>query len=293
MTTTSSHQDEQGDVVASYAAAPTRVVAVGDVDFVYRELGPATGVPVIFLHHLAAVLDNWDPRVVDGIAAQRRVITFDNRGVGASGGATPVTIEAMAGDAVAFIRALGLEQVDLLGFSMGGMIAQLIAAEEPQLVRKVILAGTGPAGGEGITKVTRLSHLDTVRGLLTLQDPKQFLFFTRTPAGRRAGKEFLARLKERDVNRDKRISLRSYGAQLKAIHRWGQQPPADLSVIHQPVLVANGETDRMVPTSNSFDLAHRLPDADLVIYPDAGHGGIFQFHQQFVGRALAFLGDHP
>jgi pimeloyl-ACP methyl ester carboxylesterase len=291
-TTTRSDQQEEGEVIASYVAAPTRTVSVGGV-FAYRELGPATGVPVIFLHHLAAVLDNWDPRVVDGIAAHHRVIAFDNRGVGASGGSTPDTIEAMAHDAVAFIRALGFEEVDLLGFSMGGMIAQLVAADEPQLVRKVILAGTGPAGGEGITKVTRLSHFDTLRGLLTLQDPKQFLFFTRTPAGRRAGKEFLARLRERTQNRDKRISLRSYGAQLKAIHRWGQQSPADLSVIHQPVLVANGETDRMVPTSNSRDLAQRLPNADLVIYPDAGHGGIFQFHQQFVERALDFLGGNP
>ena len=160
--------------------------------------------PVVFLTHLAAVLDNWDPRVVDGIAAQHRVIAFDNRGVGASGGSTPDTIEAMAKDTVAFIRALGLEKVDLLGFSMGGMIAQLIAADEPQLVRKVILAGTGPAGGDGITNVTRIAHLDTLRGLLTLQDPKQYLFFTRTPEGRRAGKEFLARLKERTQNRDKR-----------------------------------------------------------------------------------------
>ena len=182
-TTTRSDQQEEGEVITSYAAAPTRTISVGGVDFAYRELGPATGVPVIFLTHLAAVLDNWDPRVVDGIAAHHRVITFDNRGVGASGGSTPDTIEAMANDAVAFIRALGFEKVDLLGFSMGGMIAQLIAADEPQLVRKVILAGTGPAGGEGITKVTRLSHFDTLRGLLTLQDPKQFLFFTRTPAG--------------------------------------------------------------------------------------------------------------
>jgi pimeloyl-ACP methyl ester carboxylesterase len=291
--TTRSDQDEGGDVITSYAAAPTRTISVGGVDFAYRELGPATGVPVIFLTHLAAVLDNWDPRVVDGVAARHRVIAFDNRGVGASGGSTPDTIEAMADDAVAFIRALGLEKVDLLGFSMGGMIAQLIAADEPQLVRKVILAGTGPAGGEGITKVTRIAHFDTLRGLLTLQDPKQFLFFTRTLEGRRAGKEFLARLKERTEYRDKRISLRSYGAQLKAIHRWGQRPPADLSVIHQPVLVANGETDRMVPTSNTFDLAQRLPNADLVIYPDAGHGGVFQFHRQFVERALAFLGGNP
>ena len=211
-----------GNVVTSYKDAPTRTVSAGGVDFCYRELGPKTGVPVIFLTHLAAVLDNWDPRVVDGIAAQHRVITFDNRGVGASSGSTPNTIEAMAKDAVAFIRALGFEQVDLFGFSMGGMIAQVIAADEPQLVRKVILAGTGPAGGDGITNVTRIAHLDTLRGLLTLQDPKQFLFFTRTPDGRRAGKEFLARLKERTENRDKAISLRSYRSQLKAIHRLGQ-----------------------------------------------------------------------
>jgi pimeloyl-ACP methyl ester carboxylesterase len=276
-------------VVTSYQDAPTRTVTAGGVDFAYRELGPKTGVPVVFLTHLAAVLDNWDPRVVDGIAAKHRVITFDNRGVGASTGSTPNTIQAMADDAVTFIRALGLTQVDLLGFSMGGMIAQVIAANDPQLVRKMIIAGTGPAGGEGIKNVTRLSHLDTIRGLLTFQDPKQFLFFTRTPNGRRAGKEFLARLKERTQNRDKAISVRSYGAQLKAIHRWGLAQPADLSVIRQPVLVANGETDRMVPTKNSTDLARRLPDSELVIYPDAGHGGIFQYHTQFVGKVLDFL----
>ena len=244
---------------------------------------------MIFLTHLAAVLDNWDPRVVDGIAAKHRVITFDNRGVGASSGSTPKSIEAMAQDAVAFIRALGFEEVDLLGFSMGGMIAQAIAKDEPHLVRKLILAGTGPAGGQGITSVTRISHLDTLRGLLTLQDPKQFLFFTRTSNGRRAGKEFLGRLKERTEHRDKRISVRSYGAQLKAIHRWGLESPADLSVIGQPVLIANGESDRMVPISNSVDLAQRLANAELVVYPDAGHGGIFQFHEQFVAKALDFL----
>jgi pimeloyl-ACP methyl ester carboxylesterase len=276
-------------VTTSYRHAPTHTVSARGVSFAYRELGPTTGVPVVFLTHLAAVLDNWDPRVVDGIAAQHRVITFDNRGVGASTGKTPDTIEAMASDAVTFIRALGLEQVDLLGFSMGGMIAQVIALQEPQLVRKLILAGTGPAGGEGIKNVTKRSHLDTVRAALTLQDPKQFLFFTRTANGRRAGKEFLSRLKERTENRDKAISVRAYLTQLKAIHRWGLDAPADLSVIGQPVLVANGESDRMVPSKNSADLARRLPNSDLVIYPDAGHGGIFQFHEQFVGQALSFL----
>jgi pimeloyl-ACP methyl ester carboxylesterase len=283
-------QETPNDVGTSYQDAPTRTITAGGMTFAYRELGPATGIPVVFLTHLAAVLDNWDPRVVDGIAAQHPVITFDNRGVGASTGSTPDSIAAMAKDAVAFIRALGLGQVDLLGFSMGGMIAQVIAQDQPQLVRKLILAGTGPAGGEGIKNVTRISHLDTIRALLTFQDPKQFLFFTRTPNGRQAGKEFLARLKERTQNRDKAISLRSYAAQLKAIHRWGLQQPSDLSVIHQPVLVANGDSDKMVPTKNSADLARRLPDSELVTYPDAGHGGIFQFHAQFVRKALEFLG---
>ncbi len=276
-------------VSSTYKDAPTEMVDVGGAKFAYRQLGPSTGVPVVFLTHLAAVLDNWDPRVVDGIAAKHRVITFDNRGVGASGGSTPTTIQEMARDAVAFIRALGLEQVDLFGFSMGGMIAQVIAQQEPQLVRKLILAGTGPAGGEGIDKVTRITYLDTARGLLTRQDPKQFLFFTRTPNGRRAGKEFLARLQERASDRDKAISIRSFRAQLKAIHRWGQQEPADLASIQQPVLVMNGDNDRMVPSKNTVDLDRRLPNSQLVLYPDAGHGGVFQFHEDFVKRALEFL----
>jgi pimeloyl-ACP methyl ester carboxylesterase len=273
----------------TWKTAPTQTINAGGVEFAYRQIGPSTGVPVVFLTHLAAVLDNWDPRVVDGIAAEHRVIAFDNRGVGASSGSTPTTIEEMARDAVTFIRALGFDQVDLFGFSMGGMIAQLTAQQEPQLVRKMIIAGTGPAGGEGIEKVTRISYLDTARGLLTRQDPKQFLFFTRTPNGRRAGKEFLARLEERTNDRDKAISIGSFRAQLKAIHRWGQQTPANLASIHQPVLVVNGESDKMVPTKNTVDLDRRLPNSQLVLYPDAGHGGVFQFHADFVKRALEFL----
>src|SRR3954453_22570279 len=139
-------------IAASYQRAPTEIVDVAGVAFSYMDLGPRAGVPVVFLTHLAAVLDNWDPRVVDGIAARRRVISFDNRGVGASGGSTPTTIEEMASDAVSFIRALGFAQVDLFGFSMGGMIAQVIAQQEPQLVRKMILAGTGPAGATASTR---------------------------------------------------------------------------------------------------------------------------------------------
>jgi pimeloyl-ACP methyl ester carboxylesterase len=281
--------DQVAVVTTSWRDAPTRALSAGGVEFAYRQLGPSTGVPVVFLTHLAAVLDNWDPRVVDGIAATHRVITFDNRGVGASSGSTPTTIEEMATDAVTFIRALGFDQVDLFGFSMGGMIARVIAQEEPRLVRKMILAGTRPAGGDGIDKVTRISYLDTARGLLTRRDPKQFLFFTGTPNGRVAAKKFLARLEERTNDRDKAISVRSFRAQLKAIHRWGQQKPADLASIHQPVLVMNGESDKMVPTKNTVDLDRRLPNSQLIVYPDAGHGGVFQFHEDFVKRALEFL----
>ncbi|MGW4982198.1 alpha/beta fold hydrolase [Streptomyces mirabilis] len=246
--------------------------------------------PLILLMHLAGTLDNWDPRVVDGLAARRRVITFDNRGVGGSGGSTPDTIEAMARDAVLFIRALGFDQVDLLGLSMGGFITQVIAEEESHLVRKVILAGTGPAGGPGIDKVPALTIQATLKGALTRQDPKLSLFFTETTGGRRAGRAFLERLKERTQNRDKDISLPSLRAQLKAIKRWGRQAPSNLSDIRQPVLVANGENDRMVPSRNTLDLAARLPQSQLVpLYPDAGHGGIFQHHDEFVTRALEFL----
>src|SRR3954447_6719267 len=181
----------------TYRNAPIQTVDIGGTRFAYRRLGPETGVPVIFLNHLGAVLDNWDPRVVDGIAAKHRVITFDNRGIGASKGRTPTSVATMARDAVAFIRALGFDQVDLLGFSLGGFVAQVIAQEEPQLVRRLILAGTGPAGGEGIDKVTRITILAMLKGGLTFKDPKTYLFFTRTTHGNEAARAYMGRLKER------------------------------------------------------------------------------------------------
>lgn len=270
--------------------APTQSVSAAGADFAYRELGQHNGgTPVVFLVHLAAVLDNWDPRVVDGFAAKHHVVAFDNRGVGASTGTPANTIEQMADDAIAFVKAKGFKQVDLFGFSMGGMIAQEIVLKEPDLVRKLILAGTGPAGGPGISTVAGVANYDLLRATFTGQDPKQYLFFTRTPNGIDAGEVFLKRLQERTKNRDKDISIGAYVAQLQALSAWGQKRPADLSVIKQPVLVANGDDDRMVPTSNSYDLAKRLPNSQLVIYPDAGHGGVFQYHEDFVPKALAFL----
>jgi pimeloyl-ACP methyl ester carboxylesterase len=198
-------------------------------------------------------------------------------------------MEQMADDAITFIKVMGYKQVDLLGFSMGGMIAQEIVLKEPQLVRKMILAGTGPASGEGISSVAGVTYYDMFRGFFTGQDAKQFLFFTRTPKGIEAGKAFLARLKERTENRDAEISVSALFAQLEALRTWGSKQPANLSVVKQPVLVVNGDDDRMVPTKNTHDLARRLPNSTLIIYPDAGHGGIFQFHADFVPSALEFL----
>jgi pimeloyl-ACP methyl ester carboxylesterase len=168
----STRQQPQAAPLSTWEYAPTRAVNVGGTKFAYRALGPETGVPVIFLNHLAAELDRWDPRVVDGIAAKRRVIVFDNRGIGASGGSTPNSVEAMADDAIAFIRALGLEQVDLLGFSLGGFVSQAIVLKEPRLVRRMILAGTGPAGGVGIDKVTQVTIRDMIKAALTFRHPR-------------------------------------------------------------------------------------------------------------------------
>ena len=269
----------------------TRTIDVGGVPFAYRDLGPNSGVPVIFLHHLMAVLDDWDPRVIDGIATRRRVIAFDNRGVGASGGSVPPTIEAMGWDAIAFIRALGLKKVDLFGFSLGGGVAQMVALQAPDLVRRMILAGTGPRGSGVIDKITRIAVAAYLKSALTLSDPRNFLFFPRTPDGKRTAKDYFSRLKERTEDRDQSISLQARRAQLNAIRAAGMCAPDDLSVITQPVFVANGDRDRMVDSHHSADMARRLPNAELTIYPDSGHGGVFQHHRAFVPAVLAFLAD--
>jgi pimeloyl-ACP methyl ester carboxylesterase len=283
-----SHPPETSSI-EKWNNAPTRRVDVAGTRFVYRQLGSATGVPVIMLNHWGAVLDNFDPRIVDGIAATRPVIALNYRGVGASGGKAALTVAEMAEDAIACIRALGFGQVDLLGFSLGGFVAQDIVLKEPDLIRKVILTGTGPAGGEGIEKVGAVSWPLIIKGMLTFRDPKFYLFFTSTAKGRRAAKDFLRRLQERQADRDKPIAVGAFLRQLKAIKAWGTQAQQDLGAIRTPVLVANGDQDKMVPSANSIDLARRLPNAELVLYEDAGHGGIFQYYEAFVKKALAFL----
>ncbi|MDR7159658.1 alpha/beta hydrolase [Arthrobacter sp. BE255] len=276
-------------VITSYAKAPARTVSAGGVSYAYRELGPKGGIPVIFFVHLAANLDNWDPRIIDPIAKNHHVIAFDNQGVGASTGQVPDSIEAMANDAYTFIKALGLDKIDVFSFSLGGMVAQALVLKHPGLVRKLVLTGTGPKGGKDMDKVAGTTYYDILRATLTRSDPKEFLFFNRDTAGKRAAKAFVKRLEERTADRDAPIKVKALQTQLQAIKKWGRGTPADLSTITQPTLIANGDNDRMVPSILSEDLHRRISGSEMIIYPDSGHGGIFQFHDKFAPVAAEFL----
>lgn len=276
-------------VITSYAKAPAHTITAGGATYAYRELGPKGGVPVVFFVHLAATLDNWDPRIIDPIAKGHHVIAFDNRGVGASTGQVPDTVEAMADEAYTFVTALGFDTIDVFSFSLGGMIAQALVVKHPELVRKLVLTGTGPKGGKGIDKVAGTTYWDMLRAALTRSDPKEFLFFNRNATGKRAGRAFVSRLKERTADRDANIKVKAFQTQLKAIKNWGRSTPDDLSKITQPTLIANGDNDRMVPSVLSEDLHRRIKGSDLIIYPDSGHGGIFQFHEEFAPVAVEFL----
>jgi len=273
--------------------AATQTIQVKDTRLVYRELGERGGVPVVFLHHLTAVLEDWDPKVLDGIASKHHVIIFDNRGVGGSGGQTPVSVEDMASDAIAFIEALGFAQVDLFGFSLGGFIAQVIAQTRPELVRKIVLAGTGPAGAKGISDVGSILQGAFQKAGAEHKHAKHFLFFSPSTQSQKAADAFLQRLKERRADRDTAVSDQTVQAQLTAIVKWGQARSSTeaLKQIRHPVLIANGDEDVMVPTQNSIALFEALPNAKLSIFPDASHGGIFQYADTFVDQALGFFAE--
>jgi pimeloyl-ACP methyl ester carboxylesterase len=284
------NNDAKTGTRVTFQNVKTQTVNVGGTDFYYRKLGENNpGIPIIFLNHLSATMDECDPRIMDGLASSHQIICFDNRGVGATKGTTPQTVSEMATDAIAFVKALGYQQVDLFGFSLGGFISQEILLREPQLVRKAILAGTGPAGGEGIRKIKSVTYNDILKAYLTFRDPKFYLFFNRNVNGRKVAKEYLSRLKERKENRDEKLKLKHLQHQLNAIKAWGLQAPQDLSVIEQPVLVVNGVDDKMVPSSNSTALKNHIPNSEIILYKDAGHGGIFQYHEEFVRSALKFL----
>lgn len=279
--------------IAAYATAQTLKVSVNGTDFAYRVTGPETDIPVVCLNHLAGNLDNWDPRVIDGLAQHHMVITFNNRGVASSTGKTPTTVDEMADDAIAFVKALGYQQVDLFGFSLGGAIAQTAALKEPGLFRKIILAGIGPKGGIGISDIPAMAYRSQLRALLSFTNVLTYLFFTRTENGRAQAKAFLQRLKERTKDRDNSVSLGTFRKQLAAISDYAAQEMPDFSKLEHPVLVANGESDIMVPSVNSAHLHLAIPNSKLVLYKDAGHGGIFQYHDAFVEEALNFLATSP
>jgi pimeloyl-ACP methyl ester carboxylesterase len=289
MTTTNAQSHTAINEQYTYATVPTQFVEANGIKIAYRSYGKEGDIPVIYFNHLTANLDNCDPRIMDAIAAHRHIISFDYRGVGATTGKQGTSIADMATDAIAFIHALGYKQVDIVAFSMGGFITQEILLVEPQLVRKAILAGTGPRGGQGVSDVVGLTYKDVLKGLFTFRDPKFYLFFTQNKVGKDAARDFLKRLKERTENRDKKVKFSVLRNQLKAIAAWGHDQPADLSVFKLPVFIANGDADRMVPTVNSYDMAKRFPNAQLKIYPNSGHGGIFQYHKEFIPQAIEFL----
>jgi pimeloyl-ACP methyl ester carboxylesterase len=270
--------------------APTQFIETGAIRFAYRRFGAAGGIPLLFLQHFTGTMDSWDPAMVDGFARERSVVLFDNRGVSRSSGATPDNVSAMADDARTFIAALGLERVDLLGFSLGGFVAQALAAKHPELVRRVILAGTGPEGGEGIRDLGRvLAQAQQASPV----EPRLYLFFSETQSSQRAGRAFIERQARRTRDRDPDSSEQTVNTQFKAIVDWGDSPGPQaatrLQRIAQPVLVVNGKTDVMVPASNSYALFQALPNATLLLYPDSGHGALFQYADDFVAQSLRFL----
>ncbi|MQS52837.1 alpha/beta fold hydrolase [Companilactobacillus mishanensis] len=277
-----------------YVSVPNKkVTANNGITYAYREVGVRRGTPIVALNHLSANLDNWDPTIIDGLAKNHWVITFDYQGVGTSSGKVSDSIQLMAVDTINFIQALKLEKVDILAFSMGGMIAQEMMLKDPELLNRVILAGTGPRGGEGIENVTKISDASLARALVTFKDIKTYLFFTRTENGKRSAQDFVARLNIRKKDRDKTINWFAYRRQLRAINAWGKEKPADLSDIDIPTLVVNGDNDIMVPTTpNTYQLKDRIKNSRLIIYTDAGHGSIAQYHESFVKSANEFYGEN-
>jgi len=277
--------------MTSYIDTPTKtLVTPKNKTFAYREIGTPAAVPVIGLIHLSGNLDNWDPTVIDGLAQEHQLILPDYQGVGGSGGKAALTIQGMAQEIREFIHALGLKQVDLFGFSMGGFVAQEVINQEPTLIRRALLTGTGPRGGQGIGDVTKISDRSLAKAIFTFKDVKTYLFFTRTANGKQQAAKFLKRIKARQTGRDRSIGWSAYRTQLKAINKWSTESAIDFSQLDLPVLVANGDHDAMVPTKpNSYNLAKAFKNSELVIYPDAGHAGVFQFNEEFVKKANDFL----
>jgi pimeloyl-ACP methyl ester carboxylesterase len=278
---------------ASNITAPTQFIETKLEKYAYRRFGKGAGRPLLCLQHFTGTLDNWDPAVTDPLASGREVILFESAGLGRSTGKVPENMSGMASHALAFADALGLEQVDILGYSLGGMVAQQITLERPSLVRKLLLVATAPEGGEDIMhmekpelrKITEDPNLTGLEKLVRL-------FFAPSESSQAAGEAFAARLAERKQDREPLAGSNVAMAQITAFRAWetfSGERFATLGKISQPSLVVNGVFDNMIPVRNSYMLSEHLPNAMLLTYPDAGHGSLFQFHKSFVRQASLFL----
>lgn len=281
---------------ASNITAPTQFITVKGERYAYRRFGAGSGLPLLYLQHFMGTLDNWDPAVTDPLAAGREVILFESAGIGRSSGKVSETIAGMAVHALAFLDGLGLKTCDVLGFSLGGMVAQQMAQNHPSIFRRMILVGTAPRGGEDIM------HLEKPSLAKPLGDPKlqgyavlQKIFFTQTQTSQAAGAAFIERLLQRKEDREPVSGPEIAQAQMAAFRDWDRfsgERFADLKNIWQPTLVVNGIHDEMIPVRNSYWLSASLPNAVLLTYPDSGHGSLFQFHGSFTRQATAFLASN-
>lgn len=278
---------------ASNITAPTQFIDTRLEKYAYRRFGKGTGLPLLCLQHFTGTLDNWDPAVTDPLALSREVILFENAGLGRSTGDVPENISGMAAHALEFVDALGLNRVDILGYSLGGMVAQQVALDRPSLVHKILLVATAPEGGEDIMHMEKL-ELRTITEDPNLPGLEKLvrLFFASSQSSQAAGAAFAGRLVERKQDREPLAGMNVAMAQIKAFRAWEQfsgERFAKLGGITQPCLVVNGVFDNMIPVRNSYMLSEHLPNAILLTYPDSGHGSLFQFHESFVRQASLFL----
>ena len=276
----------------THNTAPTQFLEADGIRFAYRRFGNPVGAPTVLLQHFMGNLENYDPAITDALAMGREVILTDNAGVGLSTGSAPETVNGMARDAAALIDALRLEQVDLYGFSMGGYVAQQITIDRPELVRRLILVGTGPRGGEGMAQLAP----ETAPLFATIYDPQDLMwlpiFFSPSDASQAAGRHYLERIRARTEDRDVPVSTATVAAHSRAAREWGAAAPGSydyLSGISQPTLVINGSNDIVVPTVNSYILQQNLPNAELILFPDSNHGSHFQFTERFNRYVTDFL----
>jgi pimeloyl-ACP methyl ester carboxylesterase len=278
----------------THQTAPTQYVEAKGIRFAYRRFGKAGGVPLVLFMHFTGTMDHWDPAVTDGLARDREVILFDNAGISSSSGEVPNTIEGMAADAAVFIRALGLRQVDLLGFSIGGTVTQALTLTEPQLVRRLVLVGTGPRSGEGMATLTPEAQRIFGKSYASPDELWQHVHFDATETSQAAGAAFLKRLRLRRENRDPEVNAKVAPAQIQALSKWGaprENPYEYLNAIEQPTLVVNGDHDVIIYTINSYILQQNIPNAQLILYPDASHGSLYQYPERFVRHVSLFSSE--